>query len=650
MRKRTILFSVYIIAVAMILLVAIRCNSVKPVQATESNPHTWLNNSDTVKYVGINTCKKCHYDVYQSFIQTGMGQSFAHASKQKSKGHFEKIAPLYDKYSDLYYQPYWEDTILKLKEYRLAGKDTVHKRIEAVSYIVGSGHHTNSHIMDVNGYLYQMPFTFYVQKQELDLPPGFEHGYNSRFNRQLGLECLSCHNAYPGFVQGSVNKYDKIPEGIDCERCHGPGSLHVAQKMLGKTVDIKQDTDFTIVNPRKLPFDLQIDVCQRCHLQGDAVLKTGKSFFDFRPGMKLSDVMDVFLPTYEDDEKGFLMAAHAQRLKKSQCFLQSNKPGARTQPMNCITCHNPHVSVRVTQIQFFNDKCQGCHKDAHGCKLPEEKRKLKDNNCVSCHMPRSGSVDIPHVSITDHYIRRYEHYNKETASGKVGKFKGLECLDNKHPDKITVAKAYMYFYEKFEHKSYNLDSASKYLNYYTPNFEPEAFIYYYYLREDFESILKIASGISIPYKEAVTNYQVAKSALNLGQFQMAVNYFQKAISLEQFNLDYHNQYAIALLRLNNSVGAEKEYQFITKENPRSAMGWNGLAFLDLFKNNISSAKENIKKALALDPDYEPALINNVKISEAIGDKKEALRQVNLILKKNPNSKDAKEYLNYLKAH
>ena len=80
------------------------------------------------------------------------------------------------------------------------------------------------------------------------------------------------------------------------------------------------------------------------------------------------------------------------------------------------------------------------------------------------------------------------------------------------------------------------------------------------------------------------------------------------------------------------------------------MGWNGLAFLDLFKNNISSAKENIKKALALDPDYEPALINNVKISEAIGDKKEALRQVNLILKKNPNSKDAKEYLNYLKAH
>ena len=38
---------------------------------------------------------------------------------------------------------------------------------------------------------------------------------------------MTCHNAYPDFVLGSTNKFNKIPKGIDCERCHGPGELHV---------------------------------------------------------------------------------------------------------------------------------------------------------------------------------------------------------------------------------------------------------------------------------------------------------------------------------------------------------------------------------------------------------------------------------------
>jgi hypothetical protein len=48
------------------------------------------------------------------------------------------------------------------------------------------------------------------------------------------------------------------------------------------------------VNPGKLPIDLQFDVCQRCHLQGNTVLKEGKSFLDFKPGMRLSDHMTLF--------------------------------------------------------------------------------------------------------------------------------------------------------------------------------------------------------------------------------------------------------------------------------------------------------------------------------------------------------------------
>lgn len=110
------------------------------------------------------------------------------------------------------------------------------------------------------------------------MPPGFEDGNNTRFSRIIGLECMSCHNSYPDFVLGSENKYKKIENGINCERCHGPGEYHVLQKQAGILVDTAKAIDFSIVNPAKLSIDLQFDVCMRCHLQGNAVLNNNKSF------------------------------------------------------------------------------------------------------------------------------------------------------------------------------------------------------------------------------------------------------------------------------------------------------------------------------------------------------------------------------------
>ena len=49
-----------------------------------SNYTYYLNHNDTVKYVGMNECKACHYDIYESYIQTGMGKSFSSALKVSS--------------------------------------------------------------------------------------------------------------------------------------------------------------------------------------------------------------------------------------------------------------------------------------------------------------------------------------------------------------------------------------------------------------------------------------------------------------------------------------------------------------------------------------------------------------------------------------
>ncbi len=645
MLKKKVTFFGSIILTITAISICLQCSRFGGKTSPENNGEAskWQNLGADAQYVGMKTCRSCHEAIYQSFIKTGMGKSFGPATAQRTAGNFHHNAPLYDKYKDLYYLPYLKDSLLFVKEYRLNNSDTVYARTEKINYIIGSGHHTNSHIINENGYLYQAPFTFYTQKGDWDFPPGFENGQNSRFSREIGIECMSCHNTLPGFVSGSVNKYSFVPDGIGCERCHGPGSLHVKNKLAGLIADTSKGPDYTIVNPKKLPYDLQIDVCQRCHLQGDAVLKPGKTFFDFRPGMKLSTVMDEFLPVYQNQEHGFLMASQAERLQKSQCFLKTQNKEQEDR-LNCMTCHNPHISVKYTPEQYFLDKCKGCHINTHH--NDPKVLQTSGSNCITCHMPRSSAIDIPHVTITDHDIR-VVHPQKDNGAVGIGKFLGLSCINEKHPDSLTMARAYMYFYEKFEHRSENLDSAFKYLKSFSPEKYPADYIYFYYQKNNFQMVLNTISHSTVALQDAVSNYQVGQSYFNLRQLQQAVLYFKKSCDLQPDNLEYHVKLATAYTYARNFDAAKSELNFVVHENPKTIAAWNMIAFVDLASNRFDDARKSLDETFALDPDYEPGHINMVKYYIAVNKFKEARQEISKILKRNPESEEAKAQLELL---
>jgi hypothetical protein len=643
---RRIIWFWYSLAAIGLLLLVLQCQHKKNTTQQSAPESPWLNTSDSAHYVGINTCRKCHDDVYQSFKNTGMGHSFGLATKSRSAADFHLKKPLYDKYKDLYYQPFIQDTSLYVMEYRLAKKDTVYKRVEKISYIIGSGHHTNSHIINTNGYLNQAPFTWYVQAAQWDLPPGFEKGFNSRFSRELGNECLTCHNAYPTPVAGSINKYSYVPLGIDCERCHGPGSIHVQQKMAGKVIDITKDTDFTIVNPAKVPYNLQIDICQRCHLQGDAVLKDGKTFYDFHPGTPLKTVMDVFMPVYENQENGFLMASHAERLRKSHCF-RSSGGNSNFKAMTCITCHNPHVSVKVTPEQYFISKCMDCHKNPHAS--DPQVLKTKGQNCITCHMPKSSAVDIPHVTITDHYIRVVKSNEKKTSTIGVGAFKGLSDLTDSTPDNLTRAKGYLYFYEKFEHRPQMLDSAWKYIQTFKEIAHPELYLYYYYLKENWSAAVNTIANHKNAFSDPVSNYQAAQSLINLERYADALPWLKETTAKLPYALKYRLKLGEDYLYLESFDEAQLEFNFVLKENPKLETAWNDAGFLDLLERRAPDALIKFQKALSLNPDYIPSQINIAKVYMLQGDKPKAVNQLNTVLKKNPNNQDALKLLEYLRS-
>lgn len=631
----------------------------------------YLNHSDSAHYVGINTCKLCHQDIYNSFIKTGMGQSFARATKEKSAADFSHPA-IYDKYTDLHYIAFWKNDSLFFREFKIEKGDTVFQRTEQVNYIIGSGQHTNSHLQSINGYINQMPMTFYTQKKKWDLPPGFEDGHNTRFTRKIGLECMSCHNAFPDFELGSENKFNSVPEGINCERCHGPGSVHVAQRQSGSKVDTSKYIDYSIVNPSKLSIDRQFDVCMRCHLQGNAILKEGKSFYDFKPGMKLSDYMTVFLPKYKNADDEFIMASHADRLKQSQCFIQSyekSKDSKSLKPykdaLTCVTCHNPHVSVKETGKELFNSACRNCHGLDKKSKLEcSEKTVVKapqKANCINCHMPSSGSIDIPHVTVHDHYIRKpITKREKE----KIKEFIGLFAINEKNPDALTRARAYINQFDKFEAKQEYLDSAAAILKDGTKEeilMNLHALLQLRFSQQDFNKIISYVNKVgekelleklnkkSYDNIHAWSAYHVAEAYYNTAAMDKSVPWFKKACDLAPYNLEFRNKLGSAYMNTKNINAAKEQFKYIITQHPKNISGFTNLGFLELTQNEVKSAVEYYNRALALELDYEPLLFNVAGLKLYLKDKKGAIEIVERILKHNPDNQKAQQILAKLKS-
>lgn len=666
----------YRISVFIILLVCLFnwfCQEVKNVSPAEvaMARTTYAGLLDSARYVGMNTCKSCHSNVHETFMHTGMGLSFDTASRAKSSGKYDGHIAVYDKFKNYYYQPYWKDKKLFFREFRLEGKDTVHLREEQVKYIVGSGQHTNSHMWESNGYLFQAPLTFYTQKGKWDLPPGFENGDNSRFNRLIGLECMSCHNGYPEFVQGSENKFTAVKNGIDCERCHGPGSIHVAEKSQGILIDTAVSIDYSIVNPSKLPIDLQFDVCQRCHIQGNAVLQEGKSFFDFKPGMKLSEVMNVFMPVYSNSENAHIMASHAERLKMSKCFVSTDAKIRSMSPkeaglkpykngLTCITCHNPHVSVKVSGKEQFNTACKNCHGGTSTtiCSADPLIKKKANDNCVICHMPSNSTTDIPHVSVHDHRIGL--HRPKITKEG-LKKFLGINCINNPIVDNKTKAQAYIQYVEKFGFEISLLDSAVKYLADKSTadirkNFRE--LLHIAYLRNDVASLksylnsvpdaLSLVNTKSFDNRDAWTAYRIAELLKKSGESSSAGQWFKRAYELAPLHAEFANKYASDLAEQQQLAEAAKLFVMITKEHPEFAPAWSNYGYLVLLRDrNTALAHQLIDKSIQLDPDYEQGLLNKAAVFLVEGKTNEARKLVVKILKINPDNVQAKQALSRL---
>ncbi len=201
-----------------------------------------------------------------------------------------------------------------------------------ISYVIG-GYRWKALFLDKNGYLIT---STRVGEGKNQYNLGTRKWVDYLPGQKIPSHCGECHTT--GFsseghqdgLEGIVGTWKF--EGVECEACHGPGSVHVKS---GLKADIKSESS----------------ICIGCH------------------GLKPLDVIPV---------EGVFISPYTE-------VNQLRKSGMAA--LSCSDCHNPHRSAEKS----IKQPCDTCHQKA-ASDYKESYMHRVGVKCIDCHMPPAGMV------------------------------------------------------------------------------------------------------------------------------------------------------------------------------------------------------------------------------------------------------------------
>jgi predicted CXXCH cytochrome family protein len=332
--------------------------------------------SSSAHYVGSDACEKCHAEIYQRWKQTPMANVVRDPREHPdaiipdlktnniSKFTLDQVALVYgSKWKQRYFTKVGDDYFPL-----------------PVQWDVGNKKWLKYHIADTGADWWTANYP------------------SDNMQRPTGPTCDGCHSVNYDIHTKQVTEWN-----VGCERCHGPGSEHVAHPKRTN-----------ILNPAELDDVASNDSCIQCHSQGRprAGLIEGKAYdwpVGYHVGLRLVDywkLEDITL-----GQSDFLHfadgTAHKNRMQGND-FVQSVM---YRRGVTCASCHDVHGTDNYAQLRKRADKlCLDCHgpgspNGPHTATLEEHthhKVGSTGSSCLACHMPKIETEGVPGAFVRSH--------------------------------------------------------------------------------------------------------------------------------------------------------------------------------------------------------------------------------------------------------
>lgn len=573
----------------------------------------------------------------------------------------------YHKPSDSYFTMLQRDGRYFQQRYQVdfAGKQ-VNVMEKQIDFVMGSGNHARTYLhRTARGTLAEMPLGWYAEKGGYwAMNPGYDRPDHDGFRRPIAYDCMFCHNGYPRIPEGSDQTFAEpvykgaLPEGIDCQRCHGPGARHV---QLAKTAGTTpQALRASIVNPSRLSPKSQMEVCMVCHLETtsfplpNAIQRYERGPFSYKPG----EPMSAFILNFDhaagngrDDKFEIVNAAY--RLRRSACFLKSSGK------MLCTTCHNPHDVPRGEEAaRHYTSVCRQCHA-ASLDRAVERGRHTHSADCTGCHMPKRRTEDVVHVVATDHYIQRSKPAGDllaeiaerhETGSSA---YRGPVVLYYPETLPRTAENDFYLAIAQVNQKS-NLTEGIAQLSAAIARYRPQRAEYYFALAEAWRDGGQLAKAIPL-YREAVQrNPKFTPGLLKLGSAlrrsarpEEAEEVLKQAATIAPGDAAVWHELGLTYRAIGKSSDAIAALQKAVELNPDLSEAHNNLGIIWIAGGERARAEAAFREAIRIQPDYADARGNLGILLSGTGELTEACYQFEIALRLRPD--DAATRYNYAMA-
>ena len=326
-------------------------------------------------YVGSQSCRRCHTATYERWSKTRMATVVT-----DPKEHPEVVLPDFSK----------PDPLLTFK-------------LDDVAFVYGSKWKQRYFTKRGNDY-FPLPAQWDVANRvwrPYFVRPNTDwwvaHYPADNLQRPTGALCDGCHSVNYDLKTNTVKEWN-----VGCERCHGPGSEHIAKPTVAN-----------IVNPAKLDFVRANDTCIQCHSQGQPLHNPIEGKYvdwpaGFEKGKQLKDFWE--LEAHKLGETTFTHfadgTAHKNRMQGND-FVQSVM---YRRGVTCSSCHDSHGTPNeALLIKPARDICLTCHNSAspNGPHAPtieahtHHARGSAGSDCIACHMPKLAQT-IANVSVRSH--------------------------------------------------------------------------------------------------------------------------------------------------------------------------------------------------------------------------------------------------------